>query len=184
MAPCAAGAAVFPDVVDDAAGGSLALAVRLAVDVLVVACPCALGLATPTAVSHCQLNARAAGSFRTGEHNCRGSVARAWLPNWHLRCGNRCSTSLRHCICCICVTAKAAVVQVLVASAAGARRGLLLRGGDVLEAAAAVDTVVLDKTGTLTHGRMQLTSSHSFGGRRGRRPATKKRSRLLDTQRC
>lgn len=53
--------------------------------------------------------------------------------------------------------------QVLVASAAGARRGLLLRGGDVLEAAAAVDTVVLDKTGTLTHGRMQLTSSHTFG---------------------
>ncbi len=49
------------------------------------------------------------------------------------------------------------------ASAAGARRGLLLRGGDVLEAAAAVDTVVLDKTGTLTHGRMQLTSSHVYG---------------------
>jgi P-type E1-E2 ATPase len=53
--------------------------------------------------------------------------------------------------------------QVLVASAAGARRGLLLRGGDVLEAAAGVDAVVLDKTGTLTHGRLQLTAASPCG---------------------
>jgi magnesium-transporting ATPase (P-type) len=53
--------------------------------------------------------------------------------------------------------------QVLVASAAGARRGLLLRGGDVLEAAASVDAVVLDKTGTLTHGRLQLTAAAPRG---------------------
>lgn len=54
-------------------------------------------------------------------------------------------------------------VQVLVASAAGARRGLLLRGGDVLEAAAGVDAVVLDKTGTLTYGRLQLTAAAPCG---------------------
>eukprot|EP00955_Chlamydomonas_euryale_P028891 304453-Chlamydomonas_euryale.AAC.1 len=49
-----------------------------------------------------------------------------------------------------------AYVQVLVASSMGARRGLLIRGGDVLERLASVDTVVFDKTGTLTHGRLQV----------------------------
>lgn len=76
---------------------SLLVALKLAVDVLVVACPCALGLATPTAV--------------------------------------------------------------LVASSLGARRGLLLRGGGaVLEKLANVKSVVLDKTGTLTEGKLHVSS--------------------------
>ncbi|KAL4445398.1 hypothetical protein ABPG77_011223 [Micractinium sp. CCAP 211/92] len=101
-----AGANWFPQALDvvEAAGAQapLLLSLRLAIDVLVVACPCALGLATPTAV--------------------------------------------------------------LVASSAGAKRGLLLRGGDVIEGLAEVDTVVLDKTGTLTEGRLRLASVRAQPG--------------------
>lgn len=90
-----AGTHLFPAAL--AASGSssaLLLSIKLAVDVLVVACPCALGLATPTAV--------------------------------------------------------------LVGSSLGATRGLLMRGGDVLERIAGINAVVFDKTGTLTEGRLRL----------------------------
>ena len=92
-----AGDAIFPGALLEASNGASSTlgALKLATDVLVVACPCALGLATPTAV--------------------------------------------------------------LVATSAGARLGLLLRGGDVLEAAASVDTVALDKTGTITEGKPRVT---------------------------
>ncbi|KAJ0252012.1 Copper-transporting ATPase PAA1 [Hirschfeldia incana] len=76
-------------------GSPLSLALQLSCSVLVVACPCALGLATPTAM--------------------------------------------------------------LVGTSLGARRGLLLRGGDILEKFSSVDTVVFDKTGTLTKGHPVVT---------------------------
>ncbi|CAG9466066.1 unnamed protein product [Pedinophyceae sp. YPF-701] len=87
-----AGATLFPQVV--AGNPPALLAARLAVGVLVVACPCSMGLATPTAV--------------------------------------------------------------LVATSLAARRGVLIRGGDVLERLAKVDTVMLDKTGTITHGELRV----------------------------
>ncbi|XP_058199039.1 copper-transporting ATPase PAA2, chloroplastic isoform X2 [Rhododendron vialii] len=94
------GTHIFPDVLlNDIAGpdgNSLLLSLKLSVDVLVVSCPCALGLATPTAI--------------------------------------------------------------LVGTSLGAKQGLLIRGGDVLEHLAGVDFVALDKTGTLTEGKPSVSA--------------------------
>jgi Cu+-exporting ATPase len=78
------------------AGESATFAFTAAVAVLIVACPCALGLATPTAL--------------------------------------------------------------LVGTGRGAQLGLLIKGPEVLESTRTVDTVLLDKTGTVTAGRMELVS--------------------------
>ncbi|XP_057799899.1 copper-transporting ATPase PAA2, chloroplastic [Salvia miltiorrhiza] len=98
------GTHIFPDVLlNDIAGpdgNSLLLSMKLAVDVLVVSCPCALGLATPTAI--------------------------------------------------------------LVGTSLGAKKGLLIRGGDVLERLAGIDYITLDKTGTLTEGRPAVSAVSSF----------------------
>ncbi len=58
---------------------------------------------------------------------------------------------------CPCAVGLATPLSVVAAVGAGARRGLLIKGGLALETLAKVDTLVVDKTGTLTSGRPQVT---------------------------
>jgi Cu+-exporting ATPase len=58
---------------------------------------------------------------------------------------------------CPCAVGLATPLSVVAAVGAGARRGLLIKGGLALETLAKVDTLVVDKTGTLTSGRPEVT---------------------------
>ncbi len=66
-------------------------------------------------------------------------------------------------VACSCSFALATPIAMLASIGAAAKRGLLIKGGKYLELLARADVLLIDKTGTLTLGRPQITDMHPFG---------------------
>ncbi|MDO5022419.1 MAG: copper-translocating P-type ATPase [Eubacteriales bacterium] len=66
-------------------------------------------------------------------------------------------------VACPCAMGLATPMAIVTGTSLGAKNGILVRSGEVLEKAKAVDTVLLDKTGTLTTGEISLQNIETIG---------------------
>ncbi len=86
----------------------------------------------------------------------------AWAAAGDVSMGFECTIAVL-VIACPCALGLATPTAIMVATGAAARRGILLKGGAVVESLARVDAAVLDKTGTITAGHPEVTAIDAFG---------------------
>ncbi|MGZ2487135.1 Cu+-exporting ATPase [Rhizobium pisi] len=67
-------------------------------------------------------------------------------------------------IACPCALGLATPMSIMIATGRGAREGVLIKDGEALERFSKVDTLIVDKTGTLTEGKPRLTDVVALGG--------------------
>src|SRR6202035_5758715 len=67
-------------------------------------------------------------------------------------------------IACPCAMGLATPTAIMVGTGRGAQRSILIKGGEPLQIAAGVDTVILDKTGTITTGKPVVKSVRALNG--------------------